>query len=105
MGDGRGHWEGNTLVVETTNFKTESSYRGSNADTLKLVERFTPVNANRISYQFTVEDPSTWTSKWSGEIPLRRFDGPLYEYACHEGNYGLPAILRGAREQEERSTR
>jgi len=109
-GDSVGHWEGETLVVDTTNFTDKTNFRGPPRSTrqdiyssaaLHVVERFTPVNANRISYQFTVEDPATWTSKWSGEIPLRRFDGPLYEYACHEGNYGLPNILKGARAAEK----
>ncbi len=105
-GDSVGHWEGETLVVDTTNFTEKTNFRGAprstrqdiySSDKLHVVERLTPVNANRIRYQFTVDDPATWTSSWSGEIQLRRFEGPLYEYACHEGNYGLPNILRGAR--------
>jgi hypothetical protein len=104
-----GHWEGQTLVVDTTNFTERTNFRGSPqntrqdifaSDALHVVERFTPVDENTIHYAFTVEDPSTWTRPWSGEMPIRRFDGPLYEYACHEGNYGLPNILRAARLQE-----
>jgi hypothetical protein len=105
-GDSVGHWEGETLVVDTTNFTGKTNFRGAPrstrqdilaSDALHVVERFTRIDPNHIRYQFTVEDPATWTSKWSGEVPLRQFDGPLFEYACHEGNYGLPNILRGAR--------
>jgi len=104
-----GHWEGQTLVVDTTNFTERTNFRGSPqntrqdifaSDALHVVERFTPVDENTIHYAFTVQDPSTWTRPWSGEMPIRRFEGPLYEYACHEGNYGLPNILRAARLQE-----
>jgi hypothetical protein len=96
--------------VDTTNFTDKTNFRGAPrstrqdifaSDRLHVVERFTRTDLNRIRYQFTVDDPATWTSSWSGEIPLRRFDGPLFEYACHEGNYGLPNILRGARAQEK----
>jgi hypothetical protein len=109
-GDSVGHWEGDTLVVDTTNFTDKTNFRGAPrstrqdiyaSDALHVVERFTLTEPNRIRYQFTVEDPATWTRSWSGEIPLRRFDGPLFEYACHEGNYGLPNILRGARAREK----
>jgi len=104
-----GHWEGQTLVVDTTNFTERTNFRGSPqntrqdifaSDALHVVERFTPVDGNTMHYAFTVEDPSTWTRPWSGEMPIRRFEGPLYEYACHEGNYGLANILRAARVQE-----
>ena len=103
-----GHWEGPTLVVDTANFTERTNFRGSPQNTrqdifaseaMHVVERFTPVDENTIHYAFTVEDPSTWTRSWSGEMPIRRFEGPLYEYACHEGNYGLPNILRAARLQ------
>jgi hypothetical protein len=109
-GDSRGHWEGETLVVDTTNFTAKTNFRGAPrstrqdifaSDALHVVERFTRVGANNIRYQFTVDDPATWTRSWSGEVPLRRFDGPLFEYACHEGNYGLPNILQGARALEK----
>jgi hypothetical protein len=108
-GDSRGRWDGDTLVVDTTNFTDETNFRGSPQTTrqdifatrtLHVVERFTPVDADTISYRFTVEDPQTWTRSWSGETPLRRWSGPIYEYACHEGNYGLPNILRAARVAE-----
>jgi hypothetical protein len=109
-GDSRGHWEGETLVVDTTNFTDKTNFRGPprstrqdifHSDALHVVERFTRVGPNHIRYQFTVDDPATWTRTWSGEVPLRRFDGPLFEYACHEGNYGLPNILLGARAQDK----
>jgi hypothetical protein len=108
-GDARGRWEGDTLVVDTTNFTNNTNFRGTPQSTrqdifatesLHVVERFTRVDANTIRYQFTVEDPAVWTKSWSGEMPLRPFEGPIYEYACHEGNYGLPNILRAARVQE-----
>jgi hypothetical protein len=95
-GDSRGRWEGDTLVVETTNFTARTSFQGASA-ALHVVERFTRVSGDRILYQFTVDDPNTWTRPWSAEIPMLATRGPLYEYACHEGNYGLPDILRGAR--------
>jgi hypothetical protein len=108
-GDARGRWEGDTLVVDTTNFTSQTNFRGApqNArpdlfasEKLHVVERFTLVDPNTIDYRFTVDDPDTWTHSWSGEAPLRRFKGPIYEYACHEGNYGLANILRAARVQE-----
>ena len=104
-----GRWEGQTLIVDTTNFTARTNFRGSPqntrqdifaSDALHVVERLTPVDKDTIHYAFVVEDPSTWTRPWSGEMPIRRFEGPLYEYACHEGNYGLANILRGARAQE-----
>ena len=99
-GDSRGHWEGNTLVVETTNFLRETSLRGSTADT-QLVERFTRIDADTIMYEFTAEDPNSYTRPWTARMPLRRTDGSLFEYACHEGNYGLYNILAGARAKEK----
>jgi hypothetical protein len=98
-GDSRGRWEGDTLVVDTTNFTDKTAFQGSTS-ALHVVERFTRVSADRIMYRFTVDDPNTWTAPWSAEIPLMQTAGPLYEYACHEGNYGLPNILRGARYTE-----
>ncbi len=100
MGDSRGHWEGNTLVVETTNFSDKSNFRGS-GERLHLVERFTRVDTDTIDYRFTVDDPTTWTKPWTVAIPLVRSDGPIYEYACHEGNYGLQNILSQARALEK----
>jgi hypothetical protein len=111
-GHSLGRWEGPTLVVDTTNFTPQTNFRGSPQNTrqdifaterLHVVERFTPVDANTLRYEFTVEDPDTWTMPWSGEESIRRADGPIYEYACHEGNYGLANILRGARVAEART--
>jgi hypothetical protein len=99
MGDPRGHWEGDTLVVDTTNFTDKTRFSGS-SDKLHLVERFTRVDANTILYKFTVDDPSAFTKPWTAEYPLRQSKGPVYEYACHEGNYALLDILRGARQEE-----
>ena len=101
-GDSRGRWEGDTLVVETTNFRRETSLQGSTADT-RLVERFTRIDAATIKYEFTVSDPNSYTQPWSAMVPLMRIPGPLFEYACHEGNYALPNILAGARAQEKKS--
>jgi hypothetical protein len=99
LGDSRGHWEGDTLVVDTTNFTDKTSFRGSGAN-LHLVERFTRLDADTLEYRFTVDDPSTWTRPWTVAYPMVRTEGPIYEYACHEGNYGLMNILSGARWQE-----
>jgi hypothetical protein len=98
-GDSRGRWEGDTLVVETTNFRRETSLQGSTADT-RLVERFTRIDADTIRYEFTVSDPNSYTRPWTAVVPLSRIPGPLFEYACHEGNYALPNILAGARAKE-----
>ena len=101
MGDSRGHWEGDTLVVETTNFLRETSFRGgvTTAD-LRLTERFTRVSDGTLMYDVTVEDPSAWDRPWSYRIPMQKNAMPIFEYACHEGNYGLFNILAGAREKE-----
>jgi hypothetical protein len=96
VGDSRGHWAGNTLVVDTTNYSDKIGFRGA-AENLHVTERFTRVDADTIRYEFTVDDPTTWTQSWSAEIPMKRMQGPLYEYACTEGNYGLANILRAAR--------
>jgi hypothetical protein len=99
MGDSRGHWEGNTLVVDTTNFTDKTAFRNS-SDKLHVTERFTRADDDTITYQFTVEDPSTWAKPWSAEIPMTKVDTPIYEYACQEANYGMPNILSGARSEE-----
>jgi len=99
-GDAVGRWDGDTLVVDTTNFTDKTAFQGSSA-ALHVVERFTRVSADRILYQFTVEDPATWTRSWSAEVPMLQAEGPLFEYACHEGNYGSVNILRGARAMEK----
>ena len=98
-GDSRGRWEGDTLVVETINFKRETSLPGSTSGT-QVVERFTRVDPKTIGYQFTVTDPTAYTRPWTAVMPLRAIDGLLYEYACHEANYGMVGVLRGARFRE-----
>jgi hypothetical protein len=102
-GDSRGRWEGRTLVVETTNFLRETSFRGSSAN-LHLVERLTRLDADTLLYEFTVSDPRTWTRPWTAAIPMKKADAPIYEYACHEGNYSLRNILSGARAQDATDT-
>ncbi len=99
LGDSIGRWEGDTLVVETTNFTDKTRFRGSSSE-LKVTERFTRVDEKTLLYQFTVEDPNTWTSPWSGEYPWTWSDEPIYEYACHEGNRAIEIILKGARLRE-----
>ncbi len=107
-GDSRGHWEGDTLVVETANFKDERRWiplgtapagTGSSAN-MTLVERFTRVDVDTLEYSFTVTDPEIWTSPWTASQPMRRTDIPMFEYACHEGNYSMEGILAGARAEE-----
>ena len=98
-GDSRGHWEGDTLVVETSNFSDKRGWRNSTKN-MKLVERFTRVDADTLEYEFTVIDPATWTSSWTASIPMQRNDLTLFEYACHEGNYAMPNILAGERQRE-----
>jgi hypothetical protein len=99
-GDSRGHWEGDTLVVETTNFSNKNSFRGS-SENMKLIERFRRADADTLIYQFTVEDPDTWARPWTVEIPVTKSQGRLFEYACHEGNYGMAGALAGARAEEK----
>jgi hypothetical protein len=110
-GDSRGHWDGDTLVVDSTNFSDKTNFRGPAATArqdifsspeLHVVERFTRVNDDTIVYRFTVDDPGTWTKPWSGETLMRKTRGPIFEYACHEGNYGLVDILAGARAAEKK---
>jgi hypothetical protein len=102
LGDSRGHWEGDTLVVETTNFNGKNPLRGS-SENMRVVERFTRTDADTIQYRFTIEDESTWTQPWTAEIAMRKTVGPLFEHACHEGNYGLYNTLVGARLEEKRA--
>ena len=100
-GDSRGYWDGDTLVVETTNFLRETGFRrGSSDQHLHLTERFTRVSPSTLLYEATVDDPTVWTEAWTYEIPMQYNDQPMYEYACHEGNYGLYNMLAGAREAE-----
>ena len=98
-GDSRAHYDGDTLVVETRNYSTRGSFRGA-SENLQVVERFTRVSVDTIAYEVTFEDPTTWTSPWTLMIPLKQSDGDIFEYACHEGNYGLEGILTGTRAQE-----
>jgi hypothetical protein len=102
MGDSIGHWEGDTLVVETTHFRPEQSYRGTTENAV-ITERFTRVANDEIVYRFSVEDPAAFTAKFTGELLFTGVNSSVYEYACHEGNYGLPSILSGAREEEKKS--
>jgi hypothetical protein len=99
MGDSIGRWEGDTLVVETTNFHPLQRFRGA-SDNLKVIERLTRVSADTILYRFTIDDPTTFTRSWSGEVPFNRTDELIYEYACHEANYALSNILSGERARE-----
>jgi hypothetical protein len=99
LGDARARWDGDTLVVETANFTGKTAFRGSSAS-LHLVERFTRVSAETLLYEFTVTDPSAWAKSWSVALPMTKTADKIYEYACHEGNVGLLAILAGARAQE-----
>ncbi len=99
MGNSRGKWEGETLVVDTTNFTSKTRYKGS-TENMHLVERFTRIDPDTILYRFTVEDPETYLRPWSAEYDLHRIPGPIFEYACHEGNRGMALLLSGARAQE-----
>ncbi len=99
MGDSRGHWEGNTLVVDTTNFTPYSNFRGASKD-MHLVERFTRVGPETIMYEFTVDDPAAFTKPWKAEIPMQQTHEPVLEYACNEGNYAMSGVLGGARAEE-----
>ena len=98
-GESRGHWEGDTLVIETTDFTDKTRWRGSTSE-MTLVERLTRQDDDTLVYEFTVHDPNTWRQPWSAEIPMRLNDQPLFEYACHEGNYSMEGILSGARADE-----
>lgn len=100
MGDPRGHWEGNTLVVDTTNFTDKTRFRGAD-ENLHLTERFTRVSPEMVLYEFTVNDPTAFTKPWTARIPMVKTKGPIYEYACHEGNYALGDMLAGARAAEK----
>jgi hypothetical protein len=101
-GSSRGHWEGETLVVETANFTDRTAFQGS-SEKMRLTERFTRVAEDTIRYEFTVDDPATWTRPWSAEVPWKKTIGPIFEHACHEGNYGLANTLAGARAEERRA--
>ena len=102
LGDSRGHWEGDTLVVETTNFSDKVGFRGA-SENIKVTERFTRISDDAIKYEFTVNDPSTWEIPWKGEMPFVKINGPVFEHACHEGNYGIANTLAGVRREEARA--
>ncbi len=103
LGDSIGYWDVDTLVVETTNFHPDQNFRAAtkhivmSSENLKVTERFTRVSPQEILYEFTMDDPAVYAKPWSAQIPMRATPGPIYEYACHEGNYALPGILAGAR--------
>jgi hypothetical protein len=104
LGDSRGHWEGNTLVVETTNLRSIDQRNAAvfgTSDKGKVTERFTRRGADAMDYHVTVDDPAWYTQSWTASIPMSKVKGPLFEYACHEGNYGLPNILAGHRKEEQ----
>ena len=105
MGDSWGHWEGDVLVVETTNINPLHRYRGNPTDDMRVIERFSRVAEKTILYEFTVDDPTIYTSQWGGQVPMTALEGRIYEYACHEGNYALSNILSGARYQERLDAR
>jgi len=100
LGDSRGHWEGDTLVIDTTNFTDKTAFRGS-GENMHLAERFTRIDADTLLYEFTVNDPETFTKPWTAQIPSVRSDGAIYEYACHEGNYAMTGMLSSARAEEK----
>jgi hypothetical protein len=106
-GDSRGRWDGDTLVVETLNFHTNTAFseRQGSTPAMRLVERFRRVDADTLLYEFTVDDPATWTRPWTAAIPMTRSSDRMYEYACHEGNYAMPAMLAGARAEEAGASR
>ena len=99
-GDARGRWEGNTLVVESTNFTDKTSFRGSGKN-MRLTERFTRVGPDQVVYEYTIEDPESFEKPWTAAIPMKKTDQPMYEYACHEGNYSMFTMLEGARAAEQ----
>ncbi len=102
LGDPRGHWEGNTLVVETTNFNDKTRFQRAGQN-MHLVERFTRTAPDTITYEFTVDDPSAFTKPWTAQIPMKRTEGPIIEYACNEGNYAMEGMLAGARADEKKA--
>ena len=104
FGDSTGHWDGNTLVVDTTNFTNKTSFRGSD-ENLHVIERFTRIDPDTIVYRFTIDDPTAFTRTWTAELTMARTPGPIYEYACHEGNYGMMNLLKGARADEKAAVR
>ena len=106
-GDSRGRWDGDTPVIDTVNFHTNTAFseRQGSTPAMHLVERFRRIDADTLLYEFTVDDPATWTKAWTASIPMTRAQDQMYEYACHEGNYAMPAMLAGARVDEAAETR
>ena len=102
MGSSRGRWEGETLVIETTNFTDKTAFQGSSPN-MRLTERITRVADDILRYQFTVDDPATWARPWSAEVPWKLTEGPIFEHACHEGNYGVMNTLSGARVEDRKT--
>ena len=102
LGDSRGHWEGNTLVIETTNFNDKVAFQGSSQD-VKVTERLTRTGLETIQYEFSVEDPHTWTQPWKAEMPFIKAQGPIFEHACSEGNYSMGNMLRAARAEDKKA--
>ena len=102
-GDSRGHWEGDTLVVETENFSSDSYFRGA-TNNLHLVETFTRTAPDTLTYRMTFPDPTTWSTPWTAEMPLKRTEQPIYEFACHEGNHPMEGMLSTARRVDDRAT-
>jgi hypothetical protein len=102
IGDSRGHWDGDTLVIETTNLNGKNPFRGS-SERMKVTERLWRVDANTLGYRFTIDDPATWTQPWTAEAPMTKSVGPIFEHACHEGNYGVRNTLAGARLEEKKA--
>ena len=105
LGNSRGHWDGNTLVVETANFTDKIQQRTGTVaggdENLRVIERFTRIDADTLDYRVTVTDATVWTGPWTAAAPMTAMEGALYEYACHEGNYAVPNALRGSRAEED----
>ena len=102
LGDSRGHWEGDTLVIDTTNFSDKTNFKGAD-ENLHLIERLTRTGPTTLTYRFTIDDPTAFTAPWTGEYPIISTKDTLFEYACHEGNYGLAGVLAGARADEKKA--
>ena len=100
VGDSRGRWEGESLVIETTNFTDQTNFRGSGRN-MRLIERFTRVDVDTLRYEYTIDDPESFERPWSVSVLMKKAGQPMFEYACHEGNYGMPSSLRGARAIEK----
>jgi len=101
FGNPVGHWDGDTFVVESSNFTDRTNFRGA-GENMRLTERFTRIDEDTLLYQFTVDDPQSFVRPWSGEIPMKKVPGPIFEYACHEGNYSLVNTLSAARDAERK---